>query len=87
MILPGAIKPSGIDQLIAYSETSVPPKLHRIWVTLCINYSDAKGGWHFSGYRYISREPDGAIPILIPGHADWSYVPIRGLALVAADAN
>ncbi|HTS47645.1 MAG TPA: hypothetical protein VMH05_06860 [Bryobacteraceae bacterium] len=87
MLLPGAIKPSGIDQLMAYGETSVPHHLHRIWVTLCVNYSDAKSGWHFSGYRYISHEPDGATPVLIPGHPDWSYVPIRGLSLVAADAN
>lgn len=86
IMLPGAVKPYGIEMSMASVPDRTPHGLRRIWVTLCITYQDSRGGWHFSGYRYISVSGN-ATPIAVEAHPDWTYLPFNGMSLVAADAN
>jgi hypothetical protein len=87
MILPGAIKASGIGQNMT-DDAQTTKALKQVWITICIVYQDQRAKWHYSGYRYITTSGTGnAIPITFSDHPGWSYLPYNKAVLIAASAE
>jgi hypothetical protein len=85
MILPGAIKMSGVSQNMTH-DVRTTKALKRVWITICIVYQDRQTKWHYSGYRYITQSGDAA-PVMFPDHPGWSYLPFTRAVLIAASAD
>jgi hypothetical protein len=85
MILPGAIKVSGVAQNMTH-DVRTTKALKRVWITICIVYQDRQTKWHYSGYRYITQSGDAA-PVMFPDHPGWSFLPFTRAVLIAASAD
>ena len=88
ILFPGAEKYSPWSTAISPHPTGT--HIESVWIVLCVSYEDS---WHrvrHSRFVYESLPGPGshtAAVIPDPAHPDWTYVPIKSLALIDAEAD